>query len=186
MEPNKSQKGSLVSAFRKAVLTVVAGVALTAGAAHDANAQTVTYGQQGVSAHQQQQQYKPWAGEPSYQNQIRNQSQRDYIEMQRAQSNARLYLAQAQQQRTQAIARNNQNIQRLRARSGTNALDYAAAASQWAAQEQSYRARVEQIHLNVQTVQLRQEQNMIRLVDRLDTQFSRQEPYKSMLQSPRR
>ncbi|MDY0009724.1 MAG: hypothetical protein RBS08_08455 [Bdellovibrionales bacterium] len=186
MEPNKSQKGSLVSAFRKAVLTVVAGVALTAGAAQEANAQTVTYGNQGVSATQQQPMQKPWAHEPMYQNQIRVQMQQDEINMRQAQSRARAQLAQVQQQRTQALAQNNQNIQRLRARSGTNALDYATAASRWAAQEQGFRARVEQIHLNVETVQLRQEQNMMRLVDRLDNQFSRQEPYKSMLQNPRR
>lgn len=190
MEPEKKEKGFLTSAFsaasiRKTVLSVVAGVTLAVGAAGfatEANAQTtVPYGQQGVTATVQQEQVKPWAHEASYQNQIRLQAQKDRIDMQKAQSKARADLARINQTRVQAIARHNQNLQRLRDRKA-NGLDYANVVAQWTAQEQGFRARTEQIHLGLEQIQMRQEQNMQRLVDRLDTQFSRQEPYKSMLQ----
>jgi len=102
--------------------------------------------------------------------------------MQRAQSTARTQLASIQQQRTAALARNSQAMKNLRVRKNTGALDYANIAAQWTAQEQSFRTRTEHIHLNLEQTRLNQEQNMLRLVDRLDSQFSRMEPYKSMLQ----
>ena len=191
MQPEKKEKGFLSSAFsaasiRKTVLSVVAGVTLAVGAAGfatEANAQTtVPYGQQGVTATMQQEQQKPWAHETSYQNQIRVQADKDRIAMQRAQSTARTQLASIQQQRTAALARNSQAMKNLRVRKNTGALDYANIAAQWTAQEQSFRTRTEHIHLNLEQTRLNQEQNMLRLVDRLDSQFSRMEPYKSMLQ----
>jgi hypothetical protein len=195
MDPQKKDKGFLTSAFsvasiRKSILTAVAGVTLAVGAAGfstEANAQTtVPYGQQGVTATMQQEQQKPWAHEASYQNQIRVQADKDRIAMQRAQSTARTQMASIQQQRTAAMARNSQAIKNLRARKNTGALDYANVAAQWTAQEQAFRTRAEHIQLNLEQTRLNQEQNMLRLVDRLDTQFSRMEPYKSMLQPPKR
>jgi hypothetical protein len=186
MDPQKKEKGFLTGAFRKAVLTAVAGVTLAIGAAGfatEANAQTtVPYGQQGVTATMQQEDFKPWANNASYQNQIRVQADKDRIAMQRAQSTARQQLATIQQQRTAALARHNNNIKNLRARKNTGALDYANVVAQWTAQEQGFRTRTEHIHLRLEQTRLTQEQTMLRLVERLDNQFSRQEPYKSMLQ----
>jgi len=190
MQPEKKEKGFLSSAFsavsiRKTALSLVAGVTLAFGAAGfttEANAQTtVPYGQQGVTATMQQEDFKPWASDRSYQNQIRVQADRDRIAMQRAESTARQQLASIQQQRTQALVYQQQNLKRLQTRKA-GALEYANAAHQWAEKEQGFRTRVEHIHLNLEQARLNQEQGMLRLVESLDRQFSSREPYKSMLQ----
>ena len=177
MEPNKPEKGSLVSAFRKAVLVVVAGVALTAGASHEAQAQsTVAYGNQGVTATQNYQQQKPWANDPGYQQRIQTLAQQQELKMMQAEQKARASLARIQQQRTQALARQTDRINSLRQRKGTNALDYANAAAQWNAQEQRFKASTAQVHIDLQNLQLQQETAMSRLVESLDKQYSRQAP----------
>ena len=181
MEPNKPEKGSLMSAFRKAVLVVVAGVALTAGASNEAKAQsTVAYGNQGVTATQNYQQQKPWANEAAYQQRIQTLAQQQELRMIQAQQKARADLARIQQQRTQALARNSDRVSTLRKRNGTNALDYANVAAQWNAQEQRFRASTAQIQINLQNLQLQQETTMSRMVEQLDRQYSRQAPYNSM------
>lgn len=175
MEPNKPEKGSLVSAFRKAVLVVVAGVALTAGASNEAKAQTtVAYGDQGVTATQAYQQQKPWANEPAYQDAIRTLAQEQQVKMVQAQQRARADLARVQQQRTQKLAQHTQKISNLRKRSGTNALDYANVAAAWNAQEEAMRARTALIHSNIQKLQIQQEETMNKLVENLDKKYSRQ------------
>lgn len=184
MEPKKPEKGSLVSSFRKAVLVVVAGVALAAGASNEANAQTtVTYGNQGVTATQGYQQQKPWASDRAYQERIRILAEQQELKMIQAQEKARADMARLQQQRTQKLAQHTQKLNALRKKSGTNALDYANLAAQWNAQEQSLRARATQIQATVERLQISQEQQMNKLVETLDKQYSRQEPYKSMLQN---
>lgn len=185
MEPNKPEKGSLVSAFRKAVLVVVAGVALTAGASQEAQAQsTVAYGNQGVTATQQYQQQKPWANDAAYQSRIQTLAQQQELQMMQAQQKARASLARIQQQRTQALSRHTNNISRLRDRKGTNALQYANVAAQWNAQEQRFRTSELQVRIGLQNLQLKQDQAMDKLVDTLDKQYSRQQP--SRTPQPRR
>lgn len=177
MEPNKPEKGSLVSAFRKAVLVVVAGVALTAGASQEAKAQsTVAYGNQGVTATQNYQQQKPWANDPAYQQRIQTLAQQQELQMIQAEQRARASLARIQQQRTQALARHSDRISNMKDRRGTNALDYANVAAQWHAQEQRFRASTAQVQIDLQNLQLRQETAMTRLVENLDKQYARQYP----------
>lgn len=194
MEPQKKEKGFLASAFsaasiRKSVLSVVAGVTLAVGAAGfatEANAQTtVPYGQQGVTATmQQQEEYKPWASDPAYQSKLRIQAQRDQLDMQRAQNYAREQQAHLVAQRAQAQAYYQQNMRYMRERKASF-LEYNSATQQWLAQEQAFRARGEQIKIDLQTTRLNQEQNWIRFVEYTDSEFSYKEPYRTMLEQHR-
>lgn len=193
MEPQKKDKGFLTSAFsaasiRKSILTVVAGVTLAVGAAGFstvANAQTtLPYGQQGVTSTMQMEEYKPWASDPAYQNKIRFQAERDRIDMQRAQNYAREQQAYLQAQRTQSMAYHQQNIKYLRA-GKTSFWEFSSAMQQWAAQEQAFRSRGQQIQLDLQQARLSQEQNWIRFVEYTDSEFSTKEPYKTMVEQHR-
>lgn len=181
MEPNKPEKGSLISAFRKAVLVAVAGVALGVGVSTEAKAQsTVPYGNQGVTATQQQ--VKPWASNAAYRETIRLFDQEQYLDAQKAEQRAKVDLAKIQQQRTQRLATHTRKLSSLRDRKGTNALDYANVVAQWTAQEQAFKSRTEQVYIRLQQLNVDQQTARTEMIERLDRQYSRQEPYKSMQQ----
>ncbi|MDP2205431.1 MAG: hypothetical protein Q8K65_03925, partial [Alphaproteobacteria bacterium] len=59
------------------------------------------------------------------------------------------------------------------------------ATQQWAAQEQAFRSRGQQIQLDLQQTRLNQEQNWMRFVEYTDSEFSYKEPYKTMLEQHR-
>lgn len=97
-----------------------------------------------------------------------------------AQEKARADLARVQQQRTLKLSQHTKKLSALRKKSGTNALDYANLAAQWNAQEQALKARVTSIHATVERLHISQQEQMNKLIETMDKQYSRQEPYKSM------
>lgn len=191
-KPEKGEKGYLASAFsaasiRKAVLSVVAGVTLAVGAAgfaNEAQAQTtVPYGQQGVTATQQQQ--KPWAHEAAYQERIRQLAEQQEIRMRDAQARARVDYANINQVRTTQLANYNSRVRAINnnksMRGADKVLRIAEATQSWQAQQESLRARTLSVQNRIEAMQNNNERAMSQLIMTLDRQYSNQEPYKSML-----
>lgn len=185
MEPNKPKQGSLMSAFRKVAFVVLAGAALTGGAV-EANAQSNNgYNNGGVTyttVVDQQQQQKPWANNPSYQSQVQNMERQAALAMQQLEERAKADLARLQATRTQQLNAHVQRMSALKNKRNVGPLDYAALANSYAAQEAAHKSRVIQVQSRVEENRIRQEQTLDKNIERLDSQFARQEPYKSMLQ----
>lgn len=193
-KPEKGEKGYLASAFsaasiRKAVLSVVAGVTLAVGAAgfaNEAQAQTtVPYGQQGVTATQQQQ--KPWANEAAYQERIRLLAQEQQIKMEEALARARKDMANINAQRTQQLKTYNSRVRSLsNNKSGADkVLGIAEATQRWQAQQESLRARATTVENRIENLRIDQQEAMSRLITTMDRQYANQEPYKSMVSGQR-
>ncbi|HEX2753404.1 MAG TPA: hypothetical protein VHP34_09965 [Alphaproteobacteria bacterium] len=180
-EKLESLRGKAMKAFRKIALPVLATVALAGGMVTEANAQTTqnTYGT--VVSTQQVQQQKPWANDPVYLDQIRLEQQKQDLRLQEVESRARARIATYNSNIMNTRSANVERLQRLR-KSGANALEILAHTQRMSAAEIQHNTRVEAVKNDVLEAQMRSVETMRRYVERLDVTYSRQSPYKEILQ----
>lgn len=177
----QSLRGKAMKAFRAMALPVVAAVALSGGMVSEANAQSTqnTYGT--VTATQQVQQQKPWANDPEYREAIRLEQQQQDLRLQETEARARARIATYNANIMKTRSSNLDRLQRLR-KNGGSALDILAMTQRMSAAETQHQTRVQGIQNDIQEAHLDSQQDMIRFIERLDRTYSRQSPYKEILE----
>jgi|GEM_PF-1893789 len=177
-----SLRSKAMKAFRKVALPVLAMAALSGGMVAEANAQTTqnTYGAV-VSTQQQAQQQKPWANDPRYLEQIRLEQEKQNLSLQRTEARARSSIASYNASIMRTRSSNVDRLQRLR-KSGASALQIIAHTQSMSAAEMQHKARVDGVKLSVEQAHIRSEETMRRYVESLDRTYSRQSPYKEILE----
>lgn len=180
-EKLQSLRGKAMKAFRKIALPVLAAAALSGGMVAEANAQTTqsTYGT--VVTTQQVQQQKPWANDPQYLEQIRIAQEKQNLSLEQTEARARARIASYNSTIMRSRSSNVERLQRMR-KSGANALEILAQTQRMSAAEIQHKTRVDAVKLSVEQAHIKSEESMRRYVESLDRTYSRQSPYKEILE----
>ena len=181
MDNDKQKKGWLSTSFRKAVLLGVTSVALMAGVSSNAQAQSNGgyYNNDGQSQTQNSRPQHPWSGNPTYQQQIRDQEELSAGRLASLDAREQADLAKTeawhQTQLSKEVGYGSRIANQRNKPHGLGAItQWGAVAGQANAVEAQYRAAIIKTQAIYDAARIRENEQKLRIEANIDNQWARQ------------
>lgn len=130
----------------------------------------------------QQAPQRPWERDYSYQQELNMLVRESALRQRQLRQRADADISRLEAQRVENANRHLSSLERLGDRKNTSYTEYSTLASRQNATAADFRARSSQIKMNLESAQMREQNDLTRRIKALDDRFARQEPYRTMLQ----
>ena len=126
--------------------------------------------------------YRPWEKDYHYQQELSMLVRESALRQRQLRQRADADLSRLEAQRIENANRHLSSLERLGDRKNSSYTEYSTLASRQNATAADFRARSGQIKMNLESAQLREQNDLNRRIKALDDRFARHEPYLTLLQ----